>query len=317
MSEFNDGQINVLAPIVNTYTADFCDPRSKIQFLDRIKDKGFVELSARLALEHYEKCAKDARFLELASYNYSDLGNYQKALELSDQLVQYDPASPNYRFERGKSYEGMQRFDKALIDYITTLGLFKKIENVAAVQFYEIASMYAALNRFCEAATPLETYLSFDYPKRKSQQIDNLIAEYRNKGNCQLAKNAPAVLRAKRKGMVLLVQVSINNVPGIFILDTGASMVTVTKSFAVKSHIAVNPENEISFQTANGLTKGILATADSVQAGNAFSTRIPISVMEDHQLGSADDVVGLLGMSFLSKFDYAVRGETIELNNRF
>lgn len=93
-------------------------------------------------------------------------------------------------------------------------------------------------------------------------------------------------------------------------------MVSVTKSFAMKSRIAIDSESEVTLQTANGLAKGILSTAKSVQVGSVSSTFVPVVVMEDKQLGTDDDVVGLLGMSFLSRFDVTVTKDSVELRSR-
>ena len=295
----------------------FVTPRSKIALLKKINDAGFVKLSAQLATDHYERCAKNSSFLEMASAYYRQLGAYDKALEIRDRLVAIDPASAGNRFWRGKIFEGMGRFDKALSDYISALDLLGRPEQVEANSFYEIATMYAALGKYCEAATPLETYIAFNYAQRNTPQLGRVIDEYRSKGNCKKpTRSENAVIRAKRPGSVLLIQASLNNVSGVFVLDTGASMVSVTKSFAMKSRIAIDSESEVTLQTANGLAKGILSTAKSVQVGSVSSTFVPVVVMEDKQLGTDDDVVGLLGMSFLSRFDVTVTKDSVELRSR-
>lgn len=320
MSDYNDAQIYKLSPIVKDYTADYCDPASKIALVDKVRSAGFVELAARLATDHYNRCAKDARFLMIASDNYTELGQYTKALEITERLIQYDPANYSIRFRRGKIYEAMKRFDKALVDYTSTLALLGRPEHVAVSQFYEIASMYAALGKFCEAATPLETYIAFDYVKRRDPQILHLIEEYRAKGNCaQPIQNSNSYVRAQKSGAVLLVKGTVNGVAGTFILDTGASLVSVTRTFAEKAKIPLDPENQTTFATANGITTGILATADSIQLGSEFSTHIPISVMEDKKLrsGDSDQIVGLMGMSFLSRFDVVVKADGVELRSKF
>ena len=86
MSDYNDAQIYKLSPIVKDYTADYCDPASKIALVDKVRSAGFVELAARLATDHYNRCAKDARFLMIASDNYTDLDNIRKRSKLPNDL---------------------------------------------------------------------------------------------------------------------------------------------------------------------------------------------------------------------------------------
>jgi aspartyl protease family protein len=98
---------------------------------------------------------------------------------------------------------------------------------------------------------------------------------------------------------------------------SGASLVSVTKSFANKAIIVANNENKITLQTANGLADGLLATANSIQVGNAYSTFVPVVVVDDAKLQTDDNIAGLLGMSFLSRFDMKFGKDTVELRNRF
>jgi predicted aspartyl protease len=91
----------------------------------------------------------------------------------------------------------------------------------------------------------------------------------------------------------------------------------VTKSFANKAIIVANNENKITLQTANGLADGLLATANSIQVGNAYSTFVPVVVVDDAKLQTDDNIAGLLGMSFLSRFDMKFGKDTVELRNRF
>ncbi len=319
VGDFDEKQVLKLAPILQNYTADYCDPRSKKALLKIISEAGFVKLAAQLANDHYEKCAKNPEFLVLAySYN-KQLGEYPNALEIINQLIEWDPANPTFRFDRGNLYEETKRFEKALVDYISTLDLLGRPEEVAATQFYYIATMYAKLGRFCEAATPLETYVSYDFVKRKDPQLDRLISEYRSKGNCkqQTGNNTITSVRVRKSGSVLLVEATLNNVTGLFIIDTGASLVSVTRSFANKARISADMEDKITLQTANGLSDGFLATASSMQVGNAYSTFVPVVVVDDAKFGANDNVIGLLGMSFLSRFTMSVGQETVEFRNRF
>lgn len=318
IGDFDDAQLLKLTPILQDYTADYCDPRSKISLIRRVSAAGFVRLGAKLAADHYEKCAKYSEFLELG-YSYNEkLGEYSKALEIINRLIELDPANANYRFSRAKIYEDTKRFEKALMDQISTLDLLGRPQEVDAQQFYEIATMYAQLGRFCEAATPLETYISYDFVKRKNPQIDRIIGEYRTKGNCKQSTSTDNTsVRVRKSGAVLLVEVTLNNVTGLFILDTGASLVSVTKSFANKAKITADIEDKVTLQTANGLTDGLLATASSIQVGNAYSTFVPVVVVDDAKLGSDDNVVGLLGMSFLSRFAMKFEKDSVELRNRF
>jgi tetratricopeptide (TPR) repeat protein len=116
IGDFDKKQLLKLTPILQSYTADYCNPRSKIALLNQVSAAGFVRLAAQLANDHYAKCAKHAEFLELGYAYNKQLGEYSKALEIINLLIDYDPANPNYRFSRGKVYEDTKSFAKALMD---------------------------------------------------------------------------------------------------------------------------------------------------------------------------------------------------------
>jgi tetratricopeptide (TPR) repeat protein len=121
--DFDEKQLRKLTPILRDYTADYCDPQSTIALLKQIDAAGFVRLAAKMASDHYEKCGKYSDFLELGYYYNDKLGEYQKALEIINRLIELDPASADYRFNRAKTYETMKVFDKALLDQISALDL--------------------------------------------------------------------------------------------------------------------------------------------------------------------------------------------------
>src|ERR1700730_10898840 len=103
--------------------------------------------------------------------------------------------------------------------------------------------MYAAVGRYCDAVTPIETYISFNPVENQSTQLTRLIAEYAEKGNCDAhyATGTARVARMPFPGMVGVTTVvaAINGVPGNFLLDTGATYVAVTTAFAVKAKLSM------------------------------------------------------------------------------
>jgi clan AA aspartic protease (TIGR02281 family) len=318
IQDFDQAQISKLAVILGDYAADYCDARSKSRLIARVNEAGFVRLAGQLSIDQYERCSKELYFLQYASTYYHRSGDNARALEIINRFIDQDPASANGRYSRGKIFETMGQFDKALIDQISALDLLGKPEKTAAKQYYEVASMYAAVGKFCEAATPLETYISFNPANRRTPQLTRLIDEYLSKGKCQQqTRSDSTAIPLRKRGTTWLIEASLNDVSGVFILDTGASFLSITRTFANKAKIPTNPESRVMLQTANGSTDGILATADSVKVGGASSAYIPVVVSEDGKLVSVNDpdgVVGLLGMNFLSKFDMTIANGVLQLS---
>ena len=96
----------------------------------------------------------------------------------------------------------------------------------------------------------------------------------------------------------------------MFVVDTGASFVTLTSGFAAKAKLRMFKTNSLQIQTANGTTSARLATVDSVKLDGLSASGVP-TVIAGKSLG--DGIDGLLGMSFLSRFTLAIQDREIQL----
>jgi len=104
-------------------------------------------------------------------------------------------------------------------------------------------------------------------------------------------------------------------VRGLFILDTGASYLTVRSSFADRAKIP-QTENEITLMTANGQAKAKLSKAGKVMLGKLEAVNVPVAIQKVDEKSYGAGVDGLLGMSFLSRFEVQMANGTIEVRTR-
>lgn len=84
--------------------------------------------------------------------------------------------------------------------------------------------------------------------------------------------------------------------PVMFLIDTGASYVTVSQSFATDAGLA--PGRPVRFQTANGVINGRIVPDVSVSLGPTSISGVEVGV---GLLGDDRDIA-LLGQSFLKRF---------------
>ena len=82
------------------------------------------------------------------------------------------------------------------------------------------------------------------------------------------------------------------------ILDTGATFVTITSRFAVKAKVTTDSGNQVMMKTVGGKVY-----ANSISAGKAVAFGVTTAVMQDDSDPFGKGVDGLLGMSFLSRFN--------------
>lgn len=107
-------------------------------------------------------------------------------------------------------------------------------------------------------------------------------------------------IRVQRAGNSMRVQVRLNDlVDAPFILDTGASDVSIPYWVAKELGLDLDAARTQLYQTANGLVESPVINLSSVQLGSARVENVPASISRSMQ-------VGLLGLSFFNHFRYDV-----------
>jgi clan AA aspartic protease (TIGR02281 family) len=86
---------------------------------------------------------------------------------------------------------------------------------------------------------------------------------------------------------------------GVFILDTGASFISLTSAAAASLGLA-SGGSSVRLLTANGEIRAPLALLDEVEIGGAVAHHVPAVI---HDLPNVPpSIIGLLGLSFLERF---------------
>jgi aspartyl protease family protein len=179
-----------------------------------------------------------------------------------------------------------------------------------------MAVAYSSLGQHCEAATAILTWIAIDPVRRDNNASRKIVGDYEQRGNClsstEFQKERYAVSGDRN---VVRVKATVNGIQGVFVLDTGASYVTVKSAFAERAKIP-ETKNEITLWTANGQAKGNLTKADKVSLGKLEASNVAVVVQKLDEKSYGAGVDGLLGMSFLSRFEMQMAGGFIEVRTR-
>lgn len=239
------------------------------------------------------------------------------ALDVANKLVGSDPAKAGYRYMRAQTYEQLKNYEAALGDYIVSVQLAGSPSHVIGSVFYGIARMHAALGRFCDAITDVETYVAFDPASRRTRQSANMIIEYSKKGDCGVSHaQGNARVPLKDSGGVKLLTATVNGVSGTFIIDSGATYLSVTAAFSDKAKIKPSAAIRIPIKTVGGAVQATMGTAGLVKVGNAEARNVTVAVIQDSRDPFGDRIDGLLGMSFLARFNTRLAPDSIDLTVR-
>jgi clan AA aspartic protease (TIGR02281 family) len=114
-------------------------------------------------------------------------------------------------------------------------------------------------------------------------------------------------LRAQQNGHVFLTA-TVNNVPIKFVVDTGATWVSLTHQDAVRAGVAGNLSYTQPMITANGPAKAAMVTLGGVRIGQLEVDGVEATVMPE------ETGISLLGQSFLKRLQgYEMRGDVLTL----
>jgi aspartyl protease family protein len=98
----------------------------------------------------------------------------------------------------------------------------------------------------------------------------------------------------------------VNGTPAEFILDTGATSVSVSASFA--EHLGLKKGQQMRAITANGITRAYATRIDSLVVGEIEERNVAASIVPNLPGNQI-----LLGMSFLKRLDFSQRDDTLIL----
>ena len=140
-----------------------------------------------------------------------------------------------------------------------------------------------------------------------------MISSYQSKGACSAAPGPKEeVFAISHPGQVVTLQVAVNGVRGNFVLDSGATFVSIKSSFAKKAKVDVDEDSNIKLNTANGAVDAKGGLAKSIQLRSMQAFDVSVVVQADGQGLYGPNVDGLLGMSFLSRFSVVMDGKTVK-----
>ena len=294
-----------------------CDQKSIGDLAEALDKLGYRREAAQSLYKFVLNCGAPANALHRSIEIYLKLTDYPKAVEVADEYVRRATSSDDAHYMRGVALEGAGDFKRALADYSDAVELFgADKKGISSRVFLRMAASYAALKRFCEATAPINLWVALEPATRDTTRTRKIIADYEQQGNC-VSFTEPRKERfpVPAKGGVIRVKAEINGVRGLFILDTGASYVAIKSSFASQAKIPQEGISEITISTANGLTKARLSRADKVALGKLEAANVPVAVQADEKLHGLG-VDGLLGMSFLSRFEVQMASGMVEIHSR-
>jgi clan AA aspartic protease (TIGR02281 family) len=291
-----------------------CDQDAILHLASALDALDYRREAATAEINFSSQCGGYAPALRGAVNSLLKLSDYATAETVASDLIKLEPYNDNGYYLRAVARDGNQSLKSAIADYVTAIELFGNKDRISSVGYYKMARDYERLGQFCDAMLPIEQWIAIDPSRHDTSQTRAVLSDYAAKGGCAAATSGGVeTFPAPRPSGIVKVPVVVNNVAGNFILDTGASFVALKDSFAKKAKVQVEAGSSVHLHTANGLAEGQLGRADTIQLRSLKAKGVPVVVEADSAAAYGDGIDGLLGLSFLSRFNVTIDGRSVRV----
>jgi tetratricopeptide (TPR) repeat protein len=159
-----------------------CDKTAIFAFGEAV----LAEHEGRRAADAYSAfaaaCPNSEGEQNLAAEILFQLGDSAKVIAITDALIGKNPTIASYRYLRGRALANVKRYAEAVEDYKSTVELQKNPRDVGEWVFVEMANIYAAMGRPCDAATTILAWVAIDSSVRNTIKTRKMVEEYAAKG---------------------------------------------------------------------------------------------------------------------------------------
>ena len=130
-----------------------CDLAAIFQVTEAVANAHEERMAANMLEGFAAKCPNGSGNLRRAADFLFQIGDNERAHDLMQNLVQQYPDNANFWYFKGKIEASQHMYDEALISYANTTHLLPQAE-VGKWVFTEMAEIYVALQRYCQAIDP-------------------------------------------------------------------------------------------------------------------------------------------------------------------
>jgi len=277
-----------------------CDRTAIIKFLDILVKAGDNRRATDETRKFTNNCGEYPRSLWISFTAFKRLSQFDSAVTIATRIIEYDKYDVDYWWWRGEAYQQWGKYAEAIADYRQSINLNPRLNGMQIA----LADLLEKAGKPCEAIFPLEE-LVFHNPelrqhneitKRFSSLYDGRCSEFTGTGKAIIKFNPGSSIYTNAK----IDNKSIRNL----LFDTGASYVVINQTSADKLGLANQNAKKIFVQTAGGIRSAKLTSAKEFKVKGLTAKYIEIAIMKDSDLGP--NINGLLGLSFLSRFNFSV-----------
>jgi tetratricopeptide (TPR) repeat protein len=169
-----DGVANSLTRLAH----EACDHQAIRSLANALAAEGEQRLAASALMGFSLSCHGSENEQAAAGQFFLQLGDAEKALAVANVLTSAKPEIANFHYFRGKALVAVGRGPEAVNEYKSTIDLSQSPRQVGEWVFLDLANLYAALDRPCDAAQTIMTWIAIDPATRNTARAHKLVETY-------------------------------------------------------------------------------------------------------------------------------------------
>ena len=177
---------DAVAGSLTRLTREACDRQAVGSLANALAGDGERRLAASALMGFSLSCPGSENEQAAAGQLFLQLGDTEKALAVANALTSARPENANLHYFRGKALVAAGRKADAVVEYKSTIDLSPSPRQVGEWVFVELANLYAALDRPCDAAQTIASWIAIDPATRNTARAHKLVETYAS-GGCSAA----------------------------------------------------------------------------------------------------------------------------------
>jgi hypothetical protein len=278
-----------------------CDPKTSMNHVERLMELGRWQEAKDAAEASLARCGVIGRMKWRLAHINQQLRRWQDTVTVTSELIAEHPEDSDFWWWRGEAWSDGKQPVLALADYRQSLALSDSARGgqFAANRFHGPAKAAGAM---CEAARAW-VYYAAALEGAPSQDMRDEAAALARGGTCTAEHGTGRVALERR------VRVVIAGTAATFEIDPELGTTLVSRMFLAQAGLV-----STATERAHAQSRGTLYTGEpmrlAIRAGNASAASVDVLVTDD----LPGDAPGILGLSFLWRFDIIFDGDRLLLS---
>jgi tetratricopeptide (TPR) repeat protein len=167
-----------VASALTRLSKEMCDHQAVGSLANALAVNGEQRLAASTLMGFSLSCPGSENEQATAGGLFLKVGDTEKALAVANALTSARPDIANFHYFRGKALVASGRGAEAVGEYKSTIELSPTPRQVGEWVFLELANLYAALDRPCDAVQTIMSWIAIDPATRNTARAQKLLETY-------------------------------------------------------------------------------------------------------------------------------------------